>query len=88
MFRFLRGMGDLAIAESRRLIELGDVSGRALLAQSFAASGRRVEATELLTELVNEARKSSGKSYSLAAIFAALSDTDQAFASLEQAYKE
>jgi Tfp pilus assembly protein PilF len=84
----LKGMGDLAIAESRRLIDLGEVGGRAVLAQSYAATGRNAEATALLTELVNEAKKSPGKSYGVAAVFAALSDRDQAFAWLEQAYKE
>jgi tetratricopeptide (TPR) repeat protein len=84
----LKGTGDLAIAESHRLIELGDVSGRALLAQSYAATGRKAEATALVTELVNEARTSPGKSYGVAAIFAALNENDQAFAWLERAFKE
>jgi hypothetical protein len=38
--------------------------------------------------LVSEAKRSPGKSYGVAAIFAALRDSDQAFAWLEQAYKE
>jgi TolB-like protein/tetratricopeptide (TPR) repeat protein len=84
----MKGMGDLAIAEGRRLIELGDVSGRALLAQSYAATGRKAEATVLLTELVKEATTSPGKSYGVAAVFAALRDNDQAFVWLERAYKE
>ncbi len=84
----MKGMGDLAIAESGRLIELGDVSGRALLAQSYAATGRKAEATALLTELVKEATTSRGKSYGVAAVFAALRDNDQAFVWLERAYKE
>jgi eukaryotic-like serine/threonine-protein kinase len=80
--------GDLAIAESRRAIELGFPSGQALLAQSYAAAGRKDEAAAPLKEAIEQTNRSHSGGYWIAIAFDALGDKDQAFAWLEESYKE
>jgi len=84
----LKGLGALAIAESRHLIALGSPNGRASLAASYAISGRKAEAAAILEGLVKEARRSPGhgRVFSLAMLSAALGHTSKAFEWLEEAY--
>jgi TolB-like protein/Tfp pilus assembly protein PilF len=81
----LKRMGDLAIAESRRLIELGEPLGQVQLAASDAASGKTAEAITLVKRLINQSLPSRN-SYGIALVYAQLGEIDQAFAWLEQAY--
>ncbi len=80
--------GDLAIAESRRAIELGFQSGQALLAQSYAEAGRKAEAVALLKESIEQSKRSHAGAIWIVFAFDALGDKDQTFAWLEESYKE
>jgi serine/threonine protein kinase/tetratricopeptide (TPR) repeat protein len=82
------GNGDLAIAESRRAIELGLPFGQALLAESYAAAGRKAEAVTNLKEAVEQSKRSHVGALFTAVVFDALGDKDQAFTWLEESYKE
>lgn len=84
----LKGMTDLAIAESRRAVELRDPIGQVDLAASYAASGRKGEAVTLLKGAIEESKRSRRGALDIALILVALGEGDQAFAWLEEAYKE
>ena len=73
------GKGDLAIAESRRAIELGFPFGQTLLAQSYAAAGRKAEAVALLKKSIEQSKRSHAGALFIAFAFDALGDKDQAF---------
>jgi len=80
--------GDLAIAESRRAIELGFPSGQALLAQSYAAAGRKAEAAAHLKEAIEQSKRSRSGAFFIAFTYDALGDKEQTFTWLEESYKE
>ena len=84
----LTGSHDEAIAESRQVIERGDPSGAALLAESYAASGRRAEATRLLAEMVAENHETLRFPVVVAGVYAVMGDADEAFVWLDRAYAE
>jgi len=84
----LKGLGDLAIEESRRTIKSGEPSGRASLAQSYLVAGRKADALAVLKELIEEGSQSRGEARGIAIVFAALGDANQACQWLEQAFKE
>ena len=50
-----RGLSDLAMAESRRVVELGDPAGNFLVAQCHAAAGCTAEALATLNTLIPRA---------------------------------
>jgi TolB-like protein/tetratricopeptide (TPR) repeat protein len=83
----LSGKGELAIAESRRTIELGNPFGRALLAASYAATGRKAEAMAPLKESIDQFKKSNIGAFSIAVALNELGEKDQAFGWLEESYK-
>jgi serine/threonine protein kinase/TolB-like protein/tetratricopeptide (TPR) repeat protein len=83
-----KGMKDLAIAESRRAIELGDPLGQVELAVTYAAFGQRAQAATLLIPLMEESRRSRTGGFDIARVFATLGDKEQAFARLEEAYTQ
>jgi len=82
------GKGDLAIAESRRAIELGFPFGQTLLAQSYAVAGKRAEAVALLKKSIEQSKRSNSGAFFIVFAFDALGDKDQAFSLLEESYKE
>ncbi len=82
------GKGDLAIAESRRSIELGFPSGQVLLAESYAYAGRKAEALALLKQSIDQVNRSHQGAVWIAVGFSALGDRDQVFHWLDEAYKE
>jgi len=82
------GKGDLAIAESRRTIELGFPFGQALLAESHAAAGKKDEAVARLKEAIEQSKRSHSGAFWIAFAFDALSDKEQTFTWLEESYKE
>ena len=82
------GKGDLAIAESRRTIELGFPFGQSLLAESYAAAGRKAEAGALLKESIEQSKRSHAGAFCIAFAFDALGDKEQTFTWLEESYKE
>jgi eukaryotic-like serine/threonine-protein kinase len=82
------GKGDLAIAESRRTIELGVPFGQALLAESYAIAGRKLEAEAALKEAIEQSKRSHSGAFWIALAFDALGDKDQAFNWFEESYKE
>jgi serine/threonine-protein kinase len=83
-----RGEGDLAIAESRRTIELGVPFGQSLLAQSYAMAGKNAEAEAPLNEAIEQSKRSHSGAFFLAFAFDALGDRNQTFTWLEESYKE
>jgi Tfp pilus assembly protein PilF len=82
------GKGDLAIAESRRSIELGNPFGQSLLAQSYAAAGRKAEAAAPLKEAIEQSKRSHSGAFYIAVAFDALGDKEQTFTWLEESFKE
>lgn len=85
---FTSGKGDLAIAESRRTIELGFSFGQALLAGSYAMAGRKLEAEAALKEAIEQSKRSHSGAFFIAFAFEALGDKEQTFTWLEESYKE
>ena len=81
---------EAAIAQLQNCVRItnGRPSMVALLGHAFAAAGRRAEAQAILDQLNTLARERYVPSYSVAAIYAALGETDQAFTWLERAYDE
>jgi serine/threonine-protein kinase len=81
---------DEAIAEFKHVINLsaGKPLGIAALARAYALSGKRAEAQKGLVELQELSRQRYVSSVSIAQIYAALDDKDQAFAWLDKAEKE
>jgi serine/threonine protein kinase/TolB-like protein/Tfp pilus assembly protein PilF len=82
------GRGDLAIAESRRAIELRYPFGQSLLAQSYAAAGKKAEAVAHLKEAIEQSKRSHSGAFYIAFAIDALGDKDQAFIWFEESYKE
>jgi len=84
-----KGMYEDAISEYQTSRALGDAWWYlALLGVAQAASGNKSEALKLLGELNELSKRSYVSPYSIAAIYAALGEKDQAFEWLEKAYKE
>jgi len=81
------GKGDLAISESKRTIELGFTFGQALLAESYAVAGRKVEAAAPLKIAIEQSKRSNSGAFFIAFAFEALGDKDQTFTWLEKSYK-
>jgi predicted Zn-dependent protease len=84
----LRGLHDLSMAESQRLVELGSPHADALMAQSYAASGRTAEALEVLNKLIPRSDRSHSGAFLIADVYALLGDSDQTLVCLEEAYKQ
>src|SRR5207245_5905206 len=79
-----------AIAELKKAIQLsgGSPTCTANLARAYAASGRKVEATELLNDLKRRSVRGYPYAWELAVIYTALGDKDQAMVWLEKGYEE
>ena len=79
-----------ALAEFEKVLALVkgappvEASVKVIMAQAFARMGRKTKALKLLAEVAELATSA----YSLAAVYGALGDKDQAFAMLERAYDE
>jgi serine/threonine-protein kinase len=88
----LRKMGryELAIAEGEKGVKLsgGSPLMSAALAQTFAAAGRRKEATQILDELTKLAKQKYVAPYFFAGIHIGLGEDDQAMEYLEKSYEE
>ena len=61
---------------------------RAHLGYAYAMSGRREEATKILSELKNLYQRQQASPYHLAIVYAGLGDKDQSFAWLDAAYRD
>ncbi len=85
-----KGMYDEAIAEFRQVLSLsgGKPLGVAPLAHAYALSGKRAEAQKTLAELQKLSEQHYVSPASIAIIYVALGDKDQAFAWLEKADRE
>src|SRR5205814_5415345 len=79
-----------AIAECQKAVALsgGNTSTRVVLGYAYAVSGKRNEALKVLDELSELSGRKYVSAYRLAAIYAALGDTEQAFRWLNRAYEE
>ena len=84
-----QGKYEEAIGEFKQVINLtsGKPLGIAALSHAYAMSGQRAEAQKLLAELQEQSKLRFVSPASVAVIFAALGDKDQAFAWLEKAVK-
>jgi TolB-like protein/Tfp pilus assembly protein PilF len=84
-----KGMYAEGMAELRKASELsGDnVSRKALVAWGYAMSGNRSEAIKILDEILKSSGGPASK-VSIARVYTALGDKDQAFIWLEKAYQE
>lgn len=89
-----KGNLDLAIAEFRQVLEGSGPDDPSVpdwtaeLAHAYAVSGRRREASELLSELTQMSKRRFVSSFAFALVYAGLGDKDRAFEWLEKAYDE
>ncbi len=79
-----------AISEAQRALQIsgGNPLYLASLGHAYAIAGQDVEARGTLDLLEGEATTRHVSAYHVAAIYAALGDTDEAFEWLESAYEE
>ena len=84
-----QGKYDEAIAEFKQVVKLtsGKPLGTAALAHAYAMSRRRAEAEKLLAELEEQSKLRFVSPSSVAAVYVALGDKDQAFAWLDKSEK-
>ena len=80
---------DEAIAEFRRAIELsgGNTTFESNLANAYAVSGRKEEATKIVKDLENRQSQGSSTDASIALIYVGLGDNDRAMIWLRKAYQ-
>ncbi len=85
-----KSMNEQAIQEAQKAAVLSNnsTSALAVLAIAYAASGNTKEATKILRSLEAASKSRYISSFEVAAIFACLSETDQAFKSLQKAYDQ
>ena len=86
-----RGSYEQAIEEFQKKLGLSkdyDPLTRAHLGYAYAMLGKGDQAKKILTELKELYKARQASPYHLAIIYAGLGDKDQAFASLEEAYRE
>jgi TolB-like protein/serine/threonine protein kinase/predicted Zn-dependent protease len=81
---------DAAIEEFKKAISLsgGSPLMRAALGRAYAKSQKKNEASEMLNELNELAKRQYVSAYEIATIYVALSNNEQAFQLLEEAYGE
>ena len=84
----LAGKSDLAIAESRKMLDTGDPMAEPFMALSYARAGRRAESLAILRKMEDNTRRSRQGSFLVGAVYAALGDRDPAFHWLDEAFKE
>jgi tetratricopeptide (TPR) repeat protein len=84
-----QGKFNEAIAEYHQVLNLTGRKplGLAALARAYALAGQRAETQKLLVELEEQSKQRFVSPSSIAAIYLALGDKEQAFAWLENAYK-
>ncbi len=82
-----KGMYEEALAELRQAKGV-TVEPRAVLAYTYAVSGKRRQATRVLTQLLELSKRQYVPRYHIAIIYAGLGDKNQALAWLEKAYEE
>lgn len=84
-----KGMYQKAIAEFQKSVQLsGSPLMLALLGHAYAVSGKTAEARKVLGDLHELQNRRYVSPYTVAAIYAALGEKDQAFKWLEKAYEE
>jgi TolB-like protein len=86
----MKGMYDESIVEFQkaRAIRKDSVFELSGLASAFAKAGNRQEARKILQQLTERKQREYVDPYFLALIYAALGEKEDAFANLEEAYKE
>jgi len=90
-----QGLYDEAMAEYQKVLDLSkgvvviETSMKAVIAHAYARAGDRAKARKLLEELLSDSQKALQpivSPHSIAEIYAALGDIDQAFTWLDKAY--
>jgi TolB-like protein/tetratricopeptide (TPR) repeat protein len=84
----LAGKIDLAIAEGRKMLDNGDPLAEPFMAMNYARAGRRAEALTILRKMEDNARSRHQGNFLVAAVHAALGETDPAFRWLDEAFKQ
>ena len=77
-----------AIAAQQKSPREGVVPPPAELARDYALAGRAAEARQALADLLASAKRQYVPKYTIAIVYAAMGDKDQALAQLEQAYQD
>ena len=79
-----------AISEFQKAVKLseGDAFQVAALGHAFAVAGRRAEAEEILSKLIQQSRQHYISSFDIALIYAGLGEKDQAFEWLQRGVRE
>lgn len=82
----LKGNFDEAIAEFQKAVKLsnGGIVALASLGHAYGMSGRRVEAQQVLTQILEKNEKEEKNPYYLAAVYAGMGDKEAAFEVLEK----
>ncbi|MEI6394111.1 MAG: tetratricopeptide repeat protein [Verrucomicrobiota bacterium] len=84
-----QGKFDEAIAECRKLPDrFWEIQVHPVLPRAYALSGRRAEALKVVKEITTNPQYHTPPAYSLACIYTALGETDQALRWLNRAYEE
>jgi Flp pilus assembly protein TadD len=78
----------IASIEKARRIEDQICVPLAALGHTYAAAGQRARAEQVIRELIARSRSRQVPAYTVATIYAALNEKDQAFAWLEKAYAQ
>lgn len=86
-----KGMYDEAIAEFERKLSLAKdepLTTKSFLGYAYGISGRRVQAEKILAELEAPSERRQSLAYYSAGVYVGLGQKDQAFARLEEAYRD
>jgi tetratricopeptide (TPR) repeat protein len=84
-----QGKFEEAIAESLKLPDrFWEIEFDPVLPRAYVLSGRRTEALKTLEQFKTASQTYTPPAYSIASIFTALGDHDQAFRWLDQAYED
>jgi predicted Zn-dependent protease len=81
----LKGDGNFAAIEARRMIDRNDPHGRAFLAMAYDVSGQREAAEELAERVADTADRTNTDPMVIAEMYATLGDGDETVAWLERA---
>jgi TolB-like protein/DNA-binding winged helix-turn-helix (wHTH) protein/tetratricopeptide (TPR) repeat protein len=86
---YRKGMKSEAVAEARRLVEMGgnNPSYKAWLGFYLGRAGLHEEARQILAELLALSKKEWVSDYAIATVYSGLGDLDAAFERLEKAYQ-
>jgi serine/threonine-protein kinase len=84
-----KGNFDKAIQESRKALSLsGETAYKGELGYAYGVSGRRQEAHDILSELIQRSNRQYVSPYDMALVYMGLGDKDRAFEWLDKAFQD